>query len=89
MIRGLLVQVPERSQLFIRLRNETPWIVAARVSNEDYRISVAPGRRPRLSQRAAQNRKPFACSGSGSSRIRFTADLASHSRAFCRNSAAV
>ena len=43
MIRGLLVQVPERSQLFIRLRNETPWIVAARVSNEDYRISVASG----------------------------------------------
>jgi len=32
---------------------------------------------------------PFACSGSGSSRIRFTADLASHSRAFCRNSAAL
>jgi hypothetical protein len=32
---------------------------------------------------------PFFYSDSGSSRIRFTADLASHSRAFCRNSAAV
>ena len=36
-------------------------------------------------QNPAQNRIPFARSGSGSSRIRFTADLASHSRAVCRN----
>src|SRR5262249_50338516 len=36
-----------------------------------------------------QKRDPFALSDSGSSRMRFTADLASHSRAFCRNSAAV
>ena len=34
-------------------------------------------------------RKIVTYSESGSSRIRFTADLASHSRAFCRNSAAV
>ncbi len=33
--------------------------------------------------------KGFPYSDSGSSRIRFTADLASHSRAFCRNSAAL
>src|SRR5204863_7218108 len=32
---------------------------------------------------------PFLYSNSGSSRIRFTADFASHSRAFCRNSAAL
>src|SRR5205823_4346627 len=32
------------------------------------------GRRPRLFQSAAQRRVPFACSGSGSSRIRFTKD---------------
>jgi hypothetical protein len=31
----------------------------------------------------------FPYSDSGSSRIRFAADLASHSRAFCRNSAAL
>ncbi len=47
------------------------------------------GRRARPSLIASPTRNPVAYSESGSSRIRFTADLASHSRAFCRNSAAV
>ena len=33
----------KRSQFFIGVRNETPWIVAVRVTNPDYRISVAAG----------------------------------------------
>jgi len=33
----------KRSQFFIGARNETPLIVAVRISNEDYRISVAAG----------------------------------------------
>ena len=41
MIRGSLVRVPETQS--VGVRNETPSIVAVRVSNEDYRISVVPG----------------------------------------------
>ncbi len=41
------------------------------------------------SQSPAQERASFGYAASGSSRIRFKADLASHSRAFCRNSAAL
>jgi len=37
------VQFHKRHQVFIGVRNETPSIVAVRVSNEDYRISVVPG----------------------------------------------
>jgi hypothetical protein len=47
------------------------------------------GRLPQLRQRAMRNSAPFPCSASGSSRIRLRADLASHSRAFCRSSAAL
>jgi hypothetical protein len=43
MIRGSLVQVPERNQFFIGVRNETLSIVAMCVRNPDYRISVAAG----------------------------------------------
>jgi hypothetical protein len=53
--------------------NETPSIVAVRISNPDYRISVAAGADRGLLKPSA-NRTPFACSGSASSRIRFTAD---------------
>ena len=37
------VQFHKRHQVFIGVRNETPSIVAVRVSNEDYRISLVLG----------------------------------------------
>lgn len=43
----------------------------------------------RLDTEKQRSRAPFGCSDSSSSRIRLTADLASHFRAFCRNSAAL
>jgi hypothetical protein len=53
------------------------------------RILKATSLYPRRAQRPTQWRAPFVYSGSVSSRIRFRADLASHSRAFCRSSAAL
>ena len=43
MIRGRLFEFQKRSQLVIGVSNEAPSIVAVRVSNPDYRISVAAG----------------------------------------------
>jgi len=43
MIRGRLFEFQKRSQLVVGVSNETPSIVAVRVSNPDYRISVAAG----------------------------------------------
>src|SRR5947208_2275595 len=83
------VQLHKRHQVFIGVRNETPSIVAVRVSNEDYRISVAAGADRGHVNEQRETRAPFDYAASGSSRIRFRADLASHSRAFCRNSAAL
>src|SRR5437764_15403694 len=83
------VQLHKRHQVFIGVRNETPSIVAVRVSNEDYRISVAAGADRGHVNEQRETRAPFDYAASGSSRIRFRADLASHSRAFCRNSEAL
>jgi hypothetical protein len=41
--RGRRFEFQKRSQFVIGVRNETPSIVAVRVSNPDYRISVAAG----------------------------------------------
>ena len=43
MIRGRLFEFHKCSQLVVGVNNETPSIVAVRVSNPDYRISVAAG----------------------------------------------
>src|SRR5438132_14073215 len=51
------VQFHKRHQVFIGARNETPWIVLLRVSNEDYRISVASG-----ADRGSLRDQPNACS---------------------------
>src|SRR5205823_5720598 len=83
------VQFHKRHQVFIGVRNETPSIVSLRVSNEDYRISVAPCAARGHVNEQRETRAPFDYAASGSSRIRFRADLASHSRAFCRSSAAL
>src|SRR5205807_6419972 len=83
------VQFHKRHQVFIGVRNETPSIVSLRVSNEDYRISVAPCAARGHVNEQRETRAPFDYAASGSSRIRFRADLASHSRAFCRNSEAL
>src|SRR5262249_36123155 len=78
----------KRTSISIGVRNERLSIAPMRVSNPGYGIAVPEGT-DCSSFEDQRDRAPFVCSDSGSSRIRFTADLASHSRAFCRNSAAL
>ena len=47
-LRGRRFEFQKRSQFVIGVSNETPSIVAVRVSNPDYRISVAAGADPGL-----------------------------------------
>jgi hypothetical protein len=75
------------SQFFVGGDDESLSVVAVCVSNPDYGIAVAAGG-PRFLQDQRKARS-VTCSNSGSSRIRFRGDLASHSRAFCRSSEAL
>ena len=60
---------------------------AAALNSQSASLVAAERERGLFGSNAKGERFPY--SDSGSSRIRFTADLASHSRAFCRNSAAL